>query len=92
MVLEGDEAGGVMITAAEIQFSRSLIHRILYRSPHEHYTSAESIEPRIGATVFVGDYVLKRQRDDACDRRAILRCDPDLQAFAKAVDQIPEPQ
>ena len=59
MVLESNEAGSVMIAAAEIQFNRSLVHGILYRSPHEHDTSAESIEPRIGATVLIGDYIFE---------------------------------
>ena len=83
MIFESNQAGSVMVTTAEIQFSRAIVQSFLYSPPDQEHHAAESIEARIGATVLVGNNVLKGQRDDAGDRNAIFRgCDSNLQFFA----------
>ena len=79
MILESNQTWSVMITTAKIQFNRSLVQSFLYGPPDQQYHAAERIKAGIGATVFVGNNVIEKERDDAGHRNTVVRgCDSNL--------------
>ena len=91
-VLESEQPGIVPIGTAHIKLHKATRLGLLDGLPHEQLHGPQSVEPWIGAAIFVGHAAFILDREDAGCRLAFMERQANFRPFSKTLDEISKPR